>query len=297
MKQIFYLLLLMFSTSCIQILREVPKDKDKAACYDYRLFQETPAWNLAKAVWDQDTGKIGRIVRQDSSLVNYREDKYGQTLIFIAIQWDHFKSVKALVDNGADINIRDSFNGRTPLIEAGRLNPNLECVRLLIEHGADVNARETEKGMWTYKAYNTPLSVVARYGGDPEVRLDIVKLLVSHGADINYMLGDSLSILDHALISDHYDIVLYLLKAGAEYRYSETFNYANDNKYTVLRILDYLRMSLFELDSKEYKEKMEVVAYLKERGLDYFSTPIPDSVLKRIKIRYPDQIEEYLRRY
>lgn len=77
MKQIFYLLILLFSTSCIQILREIPKDKDKAVCYDYRLFQGTPAWGLAKAVWDQDTGKIGRIVLQDSSLVNYREDKYG----------------------------------------------------------------------------------------------------------------------------------------------------------------------------------------------------------------------------
>lgn len=111
------------------------------------------------------------------------------------------------------------------------------------------------------------------------------------------MLGDSLTILDHALIADHYDIALYLLKAGAEYRYSETFNYANNNKYTILRILYYLRKSLFELDSKEYKEKMKVVAYLKERGLDYFSTPIPDSVLKSVKFRYPDQIEEYLRRY
>ncbi|MEG1585802.1 MAG: ankyrin repeat domain-containing protein [Bacteroidales bacterium] len=297
MKQIFYLLLLVFSTSCTLIVREIPKDKDKAVGSDYRLFQGTPAWSLAKAVWDQNTGRIGRIVRQDSSLVNYQEERYGQTLIFMAIQRGHFKSVKALVDNGADINIRDSYDGRTPLIEACKFNPNPECVKLLIEHGADVNARETEKGMYTYHAYNTPLSTAVRYSSAYEVRLDVVKLLVNHGADINYMVGDSLTILDRALIAENYDIVLYLLKEGAEYRYAETWSYANGNKYTILRILDYLRMSLFELDSEEYKEKMEVVAYLKERGLDYFSAPIPDRMLKRINKRYPDQVAEYLKRY
>jgi len=38
--------------------QEDKADKSKLTGYDYRLFQETPAWSLAKAVEAGDTSRI-----------------------------------------------------------------------------------------------------------------------------------------------------------------------------------------------------------------------------------------------
>ena len=56
------------------------------------------------------------------------------TPIFHAIIWGNLKSVKLLLDNGADINIRNQ-EGETPLSCAKRLGEN-EIVALLLKYGA-----------------------------------------------------------------------------------------------------------------------------------------------------------------
>lgn len=63
-----------------------------------------------------------------------------------------------------------------------------------------------------------------------------------------------------------------------------------DNKE--LNILDFLRDSEFPLNSKEYKIKMEIVEFLKNKGLDYWKYPIPE----KIKSRHKNDIE-YLLKY
>lgn len=49
MQLIFCCLLL----SCSNINRDKPVDKSELSGRDYRLFQNTPAWELAKAVQDE----------------------------------------------------------------------------------------------------------------------------------------------------------------------------------------------------------------------------------------------------
>jgi hypothetical protein len=41
------------------------------------------------------------------------------------------------------------------------------------------------------------------------------------------------------------------------------------------------RLMIFPLDSKEYKLKMEAVNYMKERGVDYWQTPIPHDLYEK----------------
>jgi hypothetical protein len=59
-----------------------------------------------------------------------------------------------------------------------------------------------------------------------------------------------------------------------------------------LSILDLLRMNKFVINSNEHKIKMEVVEFLKTKGLDYWKSPIPDD----IKLQYKDE-PEFLKKY
>jgi len=50
--------IIFFVISCGKMTRNWEVDKSKLLAYDYRLFQKTPAWELAKALWDDDVKKI-----------------------------------------------------------------------------------------------------------------------------------------------------------------------------------------------------------------------------------------------
>ncbi len=103
-----------------------------------------------------------------------------------AIRGGDVRTVRRLLDDGADVNARDAA-GNTPLILAA-FYAGPECVELLLERGADVNAAN--------KAGVTPL---IRAATDPEkTRLLVdaganvrVRLLLAHGADPNAAGGES----------------------------------------------------------------------------------------------------------
>ena len=106
--------------------------------------------------------KTTKLLIENGADVNIR-NKTGGTLLHIT---NNFQIVKVLIENGADINARNNY-GQTPLHWIR--NDNLEIAKLLIESGADVNAKNN-KG-------NTPLHNVWN--------IEKAKLLVDSGADVN----------------------------------------------------------------------------------------------------------------
>jgi ankyrin repeat protein len=88
--------------------------------------------------------------------------------LFNAVRAGDSGRIKALLQGGADVNVRDDL-GATPLMNAVAL-PGQDCVRALLDAGADVNAVTTTGAtalMWAT-------------GQTPNVRL-----LLEHGADLN----------------------------------------------------------------------------------------------------------------
>jgi len=80
------------------------------------------------------------------------QNKYGETLLHIAIRRDRREMVKTLLANGADINRADK-PGWTPLMECV-MDDMPELCALLLEHGADksiANARGATAGMLVQK--------------------------------------------------------------------------------------------------------------------------------------------------
>ncbi|MBK9249762.1 MAG: ankyrin repeat domain-containing protein [Ignavibacteria bacterium] len=286
-------LLCLLCLSCTD--RDSVVDKSKLLGNDYRLFQGTPVWNLAKAVQDENTSEIIRLVRDEKVNINFQESKYGQTLLMLSIVNLQYSSCKTLLEVGADVNIHDTYSGKSAIIIAAAvfndIDDNTRFVKLLLSHGADPSDAEVgdrKHGHWTRftpLTYSTSIS---------KTRLPIVKVLVEAGANINYRDENNFSALSSALLASDYEVVLFLLQKGADYKsvivdrakYSETGS--------KVYIQDLLREHCLPLNSKEYLQKMAVVEFLKAKGIDYSKVPIPDFVVKKAKTMYPKDWQQYL---
>ncbi|MEJ2705466.1 MAG: ankyrin repeat domain-containing protein, partial [Sedimentisphaerales bacterium] len=123
------------------------------------------------------------------------------TSINIAVQIGNLEKVKALLEEGTDINAKND-NGQTPLILA-IYNKQAEMGKFLIKNGADVNIAD-KRGF-------VPL-VYALWNTDPNV----VKMLLDNGADVNAKDSAlSFSVLHWAIAMDSKEATELVLAAGA----------------------------------------------------------------------------------
>ena len=74
-----------------------------------------------------------------SDLIN-KADNYGQTPLYNASNYGHLRSVKLLLNNGAEID-KAKFDGVTPLMGAS-WKGHLDVVNVLIKTNADVNLKD-----------------------------------------------------------------------------------------------------------------------------------------------------------
>ncbi|MNT02471.1 Ankyrin repeats (3 copies) [compost metagenome] len=276
-------------------------DKSELLGNDYRLFQQTPVWNLAKAVQDENLKEIKRIIVNEKVDINYSEPKYGNTLLILTVENQHYRSCKTLLELGADPNKHNNYNGSSAMIESAGIEnyneDNTRFLKLLLAYGGNVNDEEIGKRQEGNSTRRTPLLLACSDVNQFVSPINKVKILVEAGANVNYKNEYNAFPLKEALMHDHYDVVLYLLQKGADYSLMlfDRAQFSNDGKkiYTV----DLLREKIFPLDSKKYQQKMEVVAFLKQKDIDYRKIPIPDFVIEKAKKMYPNSWQEYLDKY
>lgn len=286
--------------SCSNINRDKPVDKQDLTGGDYRLFQNTPAWELAKAVQDEDEKKINEIVLKDPKLINYQEPKFGNTLLMLTIMNQQIKPFRYLLENKADVNIHNTFDGTSAIIEACSFKQyNTRFVEILLQNGANVNDVQTD--ITEPDKVKTALMKAAKTG-----KLDLVVLLVMNGANVNYQNDYEQSALSESAIIDRYEISYYLLQNGADYKrpifyrpdYSIPSEKQNPNdKGKPMYLVDVLREDFFEFDTDEYNYKMKIVDFLKSKGIDYRASPIPEYIKKKAQEEYPNRWNEYLEKY
>ena len=256
--------------SCSNMCREKIVDKSELTGRDYRLFQNTSAWELAKAVEDENTKKIDKIVSENPEIINYQESKYGNTLLMLTIMNQQLKPFKALLKRGADVNIHSTFDGTSSLIKACSSKfYNITFVKMLIEYGADVNDVETGERRKENGTRLTPLIAASRTG-----RLDLVRFLVSKGADVNYQNEFGQSALSESVMVDEYKVAYYLLQNGVDYNrpiyyrfdYSVPIEKSDPkDKGKPMYLWDVLKEDLSEFGTSEYKYKMRIIDFLKSK--------------------------------
>lgn len=284
MKSLYHVIIIfLLLSSC----REIIVDKTRLKGWDYRLFQETPAWELAKAVQDGRVSRIKSIIQEDSTLINYQEPRFGETLLMLAIWNDDYKSFITLLENNANVNIYDTYDGTSAIILTCEYNLGKKYVEKLLEYGANPNDIEVGERRDGNKTRYTPLRGAVENGD-----IETVKLLLQAGADVNYYDEFGTCALKQAAYFDYNKIVLLLVENNAYYDRP-----ISKNRFGPIYLVNVLRLQLFPIGSIEHSEKMQVIDFLQRHGIDYRNTPIPEFTLQRIKELYPDTWEEYIEKY
>lgn len=220
--------------------------------WDIELYEHTPAWNLAKAVYEQDTIEIEKYCKSDKSLLSLKEKKWGITLLDWAVYNNRYFSAKKLLECGADPNIPDS-NNVTPFSRSASNKETSNYLKLLLKYRGNVNYIESLDSVSRF----TPLRSAVT------TNLENTKILVEAGADVNYTYDNINSALSSAIIYGTIDVVAYLLEKGANFKNPVL---KSDDKF--IYPLDALKNDNYKKGTKEYETWLKVLKFLREHGAD-----------------------------
>lgn len=258
---------------------------------DYRLFKGTPAWELAKAIQGDDTIKIKAEVNKNRKLLSFTEPKFGQPLLSLAVQHSKYNSVNTLLKLGANPNQHSSYDGGSPVTEACKLGlggfihdgADPRFLELLLKYGGDPNIQGHNKADSKFDEGSslTPLEIACEDGN-----FDYVKILVNAGAKIDPSTTSGPFYLA-VVVGQNPDIVLYLIEKGVDFKKPTGISLDGKEKFY---LTDDMREWRFDLKSDYYQKKMKLVQFLKENGMDYWNTPIPERF-------YKIESKEYLEKY
>lgn len=276
--------------------RNTPVDKSTILGIDYRLFQGTEVWDLAKAVDDGDISAIKKQIISNKVNVNSQEPLYGKTLLMLSVLNGQYNSCRALLECGADPNIHDTYSGSSAIIDAanvdGVLTNGTKLLKLLLSHGANPNDEEVGRRREGNSTRLTPLLVACGNSDKLSNTLERVKLLVAAGAIVNYRNEFGITPLSVTLPQENLDIAFYLLQNGADY--TKPISHIEGKDYY---LSDELRFILVDVDSKKFEEKQKIITFLKEHEVNYRATKIPDYAIDYAKKQYPKNWKIYLEKY
>lgn len=256
-------------------------DNDNLLGNDIRLFNAVSGF--AAAVASEEIEKIERIVSQHPALVNYQEPRFGQTLLIWAIVNNRYNSAEKLLRLGADPNLQNN-NGLSALMYAAEWsvkewNGDPKYLNLVLMYGGNPNAVANPKV--PPARLQTPLIAAVN-----SLSLENVKVIISAGADPDFA-ENCKSALATAFSLGQIDMVRYLM-------IERNVDVGSANCITLdgkdITVATYLREMRYSLDSREHRVKMEIVEFLKAKGIDYFKEPIP-------KHLYKMHDPEYLKKY
>merc|ERR1712168_138392 len=160
--------------------------------------------------------------------------------LHIIAEINNCEMIKLLVENGADVNLKDGL-GRTSLHIATQ-NRNVEIVQYLLKNGANVDLKDIHG--------DTTLSVAFKNGS-----IEIIKMLIENGAEENLNVTNSSGdAILHSVVrwkEKGLKYLDYLIKKGA------AVNIKNREGRTPLHIAAHIN-------------NLEIISYLVEHGTNLY---------------------------
>jgi ankyrin repeat protein len=147
--------------------------------------------------------KIKGLVDEGANLT-VKNTSTERTALHYAVIAKSVEMVQCLVEHGADLNMQDKTNQKTALHYAITAANSVEMVQYLLERGAAMNKQDEDK--------KTPL----HYAVTIAKSVEMVQYLVKHGADIYMEDKDKKTVLYYAAKQKYVEIVQYLLNNGAD---------------------------------------------------------------------------------
>lgn len=218
---------------------------------DIELFINTPVWRIAKAVYEQDTLRILEECNRNPKLIDYKESKYGMTLLNWSIYNYRYYAARCLLIAGADPNLPDRKD-IPPIVHAALNAQTPVYLHLLLSYGADPNYRIQLNKKELYP-------IICFAAG---TNLENTKILVDAGADINNS-NDSVSCAFGNAVRHDILIAEYLLHKGANYK-RPIFVLDGDTTYAI----DAIKNAEYLSDSASYVVAQRVLKFLREHGAD-----------------------------
>ncbi|KAI0102193.1 hypothetical protein GGR51DRAFT_528100 [Nemania sp. FL0031] len=145
---------------------------------------------------------IVKLLLENGADIEDKDTEYADTPLIWAAEKGHEAVVKLLLENGANTEAKYTESGQTPLIWAVEKGHEA-IVKLLLKNGVNIEAKDTEYG-------RTPLSWAAEKGHGV-----VVTLLLKKGADVETKDNFGRTPLSYAEQGGHQAVVKLLESAGS----------------------------------------------------------------------------------
>lgn len=123
-------------------------------------------------------------------------DKSGMTVVHYAVDGGNVETLEWILNDGADVNKKDSMDGWTPLLRAASVNASGDIARVLIKYNAKIDVLDKE---------NKNALLIATINGN----LGFVKALIENGANFNVKNKFGKSLYDLAVSMDRKVLIFF----------------------------------------------------------------------------------------
>lgn len=264
--------------------------KEELRPQDFEIFKNTKAWKLAQAVESSNYLLIKKEA-QSSDIVNTQDSLFRMTILTCSVMNNKYKEVEILLQNGANPNILSIYSNtsfstdtmyalREAIISYEDRN---SFIPLLLIYGANKNIN-CDINDSTHP--ESAIISTARYDGN----LFALKELEKQGGKLDLLCFKHNTLLFTALLYMNISIVNYLVIEKKVDISNFGINHKDRPEFN--NILFFLRKMHFRLDTKEYKEKMIIVKYLQNQGLNYWDEPIPRNIQHMYR-NNPEYLDKY----
>lgn len=225
--------------------------------YRFSNFEDSPAYNLAKAVKEEKIERITEIIGSNPELLNVQESKFGKTLLCLAIANNKREAFKVLIANGANVNeICGKLEKTTPLITAIEFSDDCDpfFVNELLKNKCDVNLKVTTISKKGSVSEDLPLFKSIDC-------LEISKLLIEKGADLNSTIKippfkKPFSLIDVCLMYKRLDFLYYLIDVK-NIEIPAEIELETIDGITKKNLIEYLKSEKFSLPDSGFKNKLK----------------------------------------